>query len=118
MSNAAFGCIGTASQAPGGGISEEQLWRMVRGAYPYRHLSRAEYEQVLHMLSEGVETRRSRRGAYIHRDRIHGMLRARRGAHVVIVDQQADQLIIVRIAQREPVGTRVDDSWAIEIAVT
>ena len=37
------------------------------------------------MLSEGVETRRSRRSAYIHRDRIHGMLRPRRGARLTAI---------------------------------
>ncbi len=67
------------------GISEEALWRLVRGAYPYRDLSRAHYEQVLEMLSEGVETRRSRRSAYLHRDRIHSMLRARRGARLTAI---------------------------------
>ena len=37
------------------------------------------------MLCEGVETRRSRRSAYIHRDRIHGMLRPRRGARLTAI---------------------------------
>src|SRR5258707_4268152 len=37
------------------------------------------------MLSEGVKTRRSRRSAYIHRDRINGMLRARRGARLTAI---------------------------------
>lgn len=68
-----------------GGIGEQALWELVRGAYPYRNLRRAEYEQVLQMLSEGVETRRSRRSAYIHRDRINGVLRARRGARLVAI---------------------------------
>jgi ATP-dependent Lhr-like helicase len=67
------------------GISEESLWQLVRGAYPYRDLGREEFDQVLEMLSEGVETRRSRRSAYIHRDRIHGMLRARRGARLTAI---------------------------------
>ena len=76
------------SAAKGGeesGIGENDLWRLVRGAYPYRDLDREEFDQVLEMLSEGVETRRSRRSAYIHRDRIHGMLRARRGARLTAI---------------------------------
>ena len=32
------------------------------------------------MLAEGIQTGRGRRGAYLHRDRVNGMLRARRGA--------------------------------------
>ena len=67
------------------GISEEALWQLVRGAYPYGDLTREDYEQLLEMLSDGVETRRSRRSAYLHRDRIHGVLRARRGARLTAI---------------------------------
>ena len=37
------------------------------------------------MLSEGVSTRRGRRGAYIHRDRINGVVRPRRGARLTAI---------------------------------
>ena len=70
---------------PEGGISEAALWQLVRDAYPYRNLTQDEFAQLLEMLSEGVETRRSRRSAYIHRDRIHGMLRPRRGARLTAI---------------------------------
>jgi ATP-dependent helicase Lhr and Lhr-like helicase len=101
-----------------GGISEETLWRMVRGAYPYRHLSRIEYEQVLHMLSEGVETRRSRRGAYIHRDRVHGMLRARRGARLTAITNggaipDTADYDVVEFPSETTVG-KVNEDFAIE----
>jgi ATP-dependent Lhr-like helicase len=101
-----------------GGISEESLWRMVRGAYPYRNLSRIEYEQVLQMLSEGVETRRSRRGAYIHRDRIHGMLRARRGARLTAITNggaipDTADYDVVEFPSEMTVG-KVNEDFAIE----
>ena len=67
------------------GIGEERLWHLVRGAYPYRNLKREEFAQLLEMLSEGIATRQSRRGAYLHRDRIHGMLRPRRGARLTAI---------------------------------
>jgi ATP-dependent Lhr-like helicase len=67
------------------GISEEQLWQLLRGAYPYRELRRSEFSRVLEMLSDGISTRQSRRGAYIHRDRIHGMLRPRRSARLTAI---------------------------------
>ena len=73
------------SQQSQDGISEEALWHLVRGAYPYRNLSAKEYEQLLEMLSDGISTRRSRRSAYLHRDRVHGMLRARRGARLTAI---------------------------------
>jgi ATP-dependent Lhr-like helicase len=67
------------------GLSEEALWELVRRAYPYRNLTDAEFQQLLEMLSEGVSTRRGRRGAYIHRDRINGILRPRRGARLTAI---------------------------------
>src|SRR5918995_359789 len=88
------------------------------GAYPYRNLSRIEYEQVLHMLSEGVETRRSRRGAYIHRDRVHGMLRARRGARLTAITNggaipDTADYDVVEFPSETTVG-KVNEDFAIE----
>ncbi len=67
------------------GLREETLLELVRRAYPYRNLTKAEFEQLVEMLSEGVSTRRGRRGAYIHRDRINGVVRARRGARLTAI---------------------------------
>jgi ATP-dependent Lhr-like helicase len=61
---------------------EEALFRLVRRAAPYACLERAAFEDVLALATEGVMTGRGRRGAYLHRDRVHGMLRARRGARM------------------------------------
>ena len=70
---------------PPPGIAEVNLWELVRGAYPFRDLSRRDFEQVLQMLCEGVAPARGRRGAHIHRDRVNRMLRARRGARLVSI---------------------------------
>ena len=67
------------------GISEESLWQLVRRSYPYRNLTLAEFEKLLQMLSEGVSTRRGRRSAYLHRDRVNGVLRPRRGARLAAI---------------------------------
>ncbi|TMI77621.1 MAG: DEAD/DEAH box helicase, partial [Bacillati bacterium ANGP1] len=56
-------------------MDEEELWDLVRRARPYHSLGRDEFEAVLGILCEGVAGRRGRRGAYIHRDRVHGRLR-------------------------------------------
>ena len=70
------------------------------------------------MLSEGVETRRSRRSAYLHRDRIHGMLRARRGARLTAITNggaipdTADYRVI-EFPSETFVGT-VNEDFAIE----
>ena len=61
---------------------EEGLYDLMRRAAPFADLSRADFDAVVLMLSEGIQTGRGRRGAYLHRDRVHGLLRARRGARL------------------------------------
>jgi ATP-dependent Lhr-like helicase len=61
---------------------EGQLYESFRGAWPYRDLTREAFTAVAKMLAEGFHTRRGRRGAYLHRDAVHGVLRARRGARL------------------------------------
>jgi ATP-dependent Lhr-like helicase len=59
---------------------EQALYELMRSAYPYRDLSREEFDDVLRMLAEGFSTRRGRRAALIHHDAVNQRLRARRGA--------------------------------------
>src|SRR5438132_1285463 len=61
---------------------EDRLYDVVRGAYPYRGLSRQEFDAVVHMLAEGFTTRRGRRGAYVHYDGVNRRLHGRRGARL------------------------------------
>src|SRR5436190_840264 len=61
---------------------EDALFQMVRGAYPYRDVSRKDFDAVVQMLAEGFTTRRGRRGAYVHYDGVNRRLRARRGARL------------------------------------
>ncbi len=68
-----------------GAIAIEALWALVRRAYPYRALPRATFDAVLAMLADGVATRRGRRGAYLHLDRVHGVVRPRRGARLTAI---------------------------------
>ena len=46
---------------------------------------RETFEELLCLLSDGIESSRGRYGAYILRDRIHGRLQARRGARSITV---------------------------------
>lgn len=62
---------------------ETELYDTFKRAWPYRQLQREQFGQVCRMLAEGYHTRRGRRGAYLHRDAVHGKLRARRGARLV-----------------------------------
>ena len=61
---------------------EDALLDLVRGAYPYREVSRKDFDAVVQMLAEGFTTRRGRRGAYVHYDGVNRRLRARRGARL------------------------------------
>jgi ATP-dependent Lhr-like helicase len=61
---------------------EDALFELIRCAWPYRELGRGEFDAVVDMLARGFSTRRGRRGAWLHRDRVNGRLRARRGARL------------------------------------
>jgi ATP-dependent helicase Lhr and Lhr-like helicase len=64
---------------------EEQLFELVRAAYPYRNLRREEFAECVSMLAEGFSTRRGRRGALLHHDAINKMLRPRKGARLTAI---------------------------------
>jgi Lhr-like helicase len=59
-----------------------QLLALLRRAWPYRNLTRADFAAIVCMLAEGFTTRRGRRGALIHHDAVNQMLRGRRGARL------------------------------------
>ena len=68
-----------------GDIGIEELWELVRRAYPFRRLPRRDFDAVIDMLCEGVSTRRGRRSAHLHADRVHARLRPRRGARLAAI---------------------------------
>ena len=65
--------------------SEEALLGLWRGAYPYRELAREHFDEVIQMVAEGFVTRRGRRGALVHRDRVNGRIRGRRAARLTAI---------------------------------
>jgi ATP-dependent helicase Lhr and Lhr-like helicase len=64
------------------GVGEEELFGLFTRAWPYRRLTREEFDEVVDLVSAGIETGRGRRMAYLHRDRVNGRLRGRRGARL------------------------------------
>jgi len=66
-------------------IRTDDLLALVRRAHPFRDLSREAFDEVLTMLAEGVSTRRGRRSAHLHHDRVQGRVRARRGARLAAI---------------------------------
>jgi ATP-dependent helicase Lhr and Lhr-like helicase len=122
-------CAAAASRVPAGGIAAEteidqsgwdecELFALVKRAYPYRDLSREEFNSVLEMLSEGIAARRGRYGAYLHRDRVNKRLRARRGARMTAITSggaipETALYTVVLMPEGTMIGT-VDEDYAVE----
>src|SRR5687768_151675 len=60
----------------------DALFRLCRGAYPYRGLQEADFSELVDMLARGYATRRGRRGALLHYDSLNRKLRSRRGSRM------------------------------------
>jgi ATP-dependent Lhr-like helicase len=97
---------------------EAELFELARSAWPYRNLTRAEFERVIRMLAEGFSTKRGRRAALIHHDAVNHRLRGRRGARLVAltsggaIPDNADYRVILEPAETF-VGT-VNEDFAVE----
>ena len=65
--------------------SEDALFELVRGAYPYRSLDKSEFDEVVAMLAHGYATKRGQRAALVHYDAVHRKLRERRGSRMVAI---------------------------------
>ncbi len=65
--------------------TEQELYQCCKSAWPYRELTFEPFTEVTRMLADGFHTRRGRRGAYLHRDAVNGVLRARRGARLTAI---------------------------------
>ncbi|MGB8917807.1 MAG: DEAD/DEAH box helicase, partial [Candidatus Sulfotelmatobacter sp.] len=97
---------------------EDAMFALVRRAYPYRSLKRETFDSILEMLSEGIAAKRGRYGAYVHRDRVNGKLRARRGARLAAITSGGaipDNSLYAVVAEPDGivVGT-VDEDFAVE----
>ena len=98
--------------------TEDELFSLLRRAYPYRNLERATFDEIVEMLSEGIAARRGRYGTYLHRDRVNRMLRARRGARLAAITSggaiPSNALYTVIAEPEELVIGTVDEDFAVE----
>ncbi|HEY4666095.1 MAG TPA: DEAD/DEAH box helicase [Anaerolineales bacterium] len=101
-------------------IGQAELYDLIRRAYPFRSLSRGDFEAALEMVSEGVASSRGRRSAHVHHDRVNDRLRGRRGARLAAITgggaipDTADYDVV-----EQPDGRfvgRVNEDFAIESA--
>jgi ATP-dependent Lhr-like helicase len=97
---------------------EDDLFELVRRAYPYRELPRGRFDAVIEMLSEGIATQRGRSGAFLHRDQINGIVRGRRGARLAAITSggaipENANYYVVAEPDETIVGT-LDEDFAVE----
>jgi ATP-dependent Lhr-like helicase len=64
---------------------EGALYNTLRRAYPYRNLTRKAFDDLLTLLTEGIESTRGRYGAYLLRDGVQHHLHPRRGARMIAI---------------------------------
>ncbi len=97
---------------------EDDMFDLVRSAWPYHNLSREDFNEVVEMLGEGIAVGTGRAAHYLHRDRINGVIRGRRGARMTAIQcggaipEIADYRVIA-----EPEGAFVgtlDEDFSVE----
>ena len=97
---------------------EDELFALVRRAFPYRDLDRKDFDEIVAMLSDGIAARRGRYGSYLHRDQVNHRLRGRRGSRLAAITSGGaipDNAMYTVVA--EPEGTvigTVDEDFAVE----
>ncbi|HLW78413.1 MAG TPA: DEAD/DEAH box helicase, partial [Terriglobia bacterium] len=97
---------------------EDDLFHLVRRAHPYGELPRTDFDEILGMLSDGIAARRGRYGAYLHRDRVNGRVKGRRGSRLAAITSGGaipDNALysVVAMPEGTTVGT-VDEDFAVE----
>ncbi|MDT7041396.1 DEAD/DEAH box helicase [Candidatus Nitronereus thalassa] len=98
--------------------SEEALYQLITQAYPYRNISKKEFDEVLSMLAHGFIPNGGRQHAYLFHDRMQGQLRPRRGARLAAITSggaipDTATYAVVAEPQGITIGT-VDEDFAVE----
>ncbi|HUO47531.1 MAG TPA: DEAD/DEAH box helicase, partial [Acidimicrobiales bacterium] len=100
---------------------EDELFELVRRAAPYAALERTAFDEVVALASDGIATGRGKRMAYLHRDRVNGILRPRRGARLAALTSggaiaEVGDYRVVAEPDETPIGS-VNEDFAIESMV-
>ncbi len=96
----------------------DKLYKLVSHAYPFRDLSRKEFDDVIKMLSEGFSTRVGRRAAYLHYDMVNERVIGRKGARLTAlvsggaIPDNFDYDVMLE-PENIPIGT-LNEDFAIE----
>ena len=97
---------------------DDNLFALVKQAYPYRALTRESFDELIDMLANGISARRGRYGTYLYHDAVNKRLRARRGSRLASITSGGaipDNALYTVIAEPEGmvVGT-LDEDFAVE----
>jgi ATP-dependent helicase Lhr and Lhr-like helicase len=97
---------------------ETALYDRARHAWPFRKLTRPDFDVVVRMLAEGFTTLRGRKGALLHRDGVNHILKGRRGARTTAltsggtIPDTADYRVLLE-PENTVIGT-VNEDFAVE----
>ncbi len=97
---------------------EDDLFALVRRAWPYAQLTHARFMDVVRMVSEGFTTRQGQRAGYVHRDAVNHLLRERKGARLTAltsggtIPETGDYTVMLE-PQADKIGT-VNEDFAVE----
>ena len=95
--------------------AKDELFTLVRRAWPYRNLAHEDFSAVISMLAEGIA---SRRGALIHYDAVNRVLKGRRGARLTAltsggaIPDTSDYQVLLE-PESQIIGT-VNEDFAVE----
>ena len=97
---------------------EGELLGLARQAAPFRDLSAEDFEDITDLMAEGIRTGRGRRAYYLHRDRVNGTVKGRRGARLAALTSggaipELGDFRVVAEPDEVQIGT-VHEEWAVE----
>ena len=100
--------------------TEDALYALARRAAPFASLAREAFDEIVAMLAEGIGEGPGGAPPLIHRDRINGVVRGRRGARLAalnnggVIPEMGDYRVVAE-PEDIPVGT-VNEDFAMESA--
>ena len=96
----------------------DDLYALVCKAAHYRDLTREQFDEIVDLVSNGVETGRGRRGAFVHHDGVNGELRGRTSGSIAALTSggaipETGDYRVIAAPDDTLVGT-VNEDWAVE----
>lgn len=96
----------------------DSLYQRYTQAYPYRHLTRTAFDEIVSLLTRGWNPNRGKQQAFLFLDRAQNRLRARRGARLAAITSggaipDTATYAVIAEPQGNTVGS-VDEDFAVE----